>query len=1040
MNYGCVEMNNLSLKTFKNPPSQYRTSPFWSWNDRLEPQELRRQVREFCDKGFGGYFMHSRVGLRTEYLSEEWFKMIRACLEEGRKHKLESWMYDEDKWPSGFAGGIVPAEDDSYRSRFLLCCSLAQCKLRDIWSDSGTVAVFSIGKGQDGSFSFRRLSKNQPIQEKDNVWVFRRIIAGKSNWYNGETYVDLMNPLATEAFLKITYDAYAGHFKNDFGAFMPGIFTDEPNYIQGNPGLLATTQGVILPWTDELPAYFSKTNGYDLVENLPMLVWGGKGAEKIRFDFHRTLTKRFLESWTIPCFRRCEKYGLKWTGHFLEEDTLESQIRCIGAAMPHYEYMHVPGIDHLGRNIYNPLTLKQCSSVAHQFGRKRVLCEIFGCSGHLMTFEDQKWIADFHFVLGITFLCQHLVLYNMTGDRKRDYPPTISYHQPYWKYYRVINDYFGRAGYILQQGDFAGDILLLHNIGSAWADFDYHLPSAKNTGHSKKWNDELVSLMHNLLELHRGFDFGDEMVMSKNTRLDSCGEIRVGTAGRYSLVIVPPSKTWSRSTIDLLRRFLSSGGRILFVGTVPSMVDGEPDEKTWREILSHPGVKRCRNSKSAIEKTLKLIHRRRVSITDGTGREISDIYVHERSVGRPARYIYFLSNRNRKKGFKTFIRVPVAGSVEKWDMAKGTVETLPALVSKAGTEITLDIPCTGSAAIVVAPSAKPHTAKVTKTTKTKKVARLTGPWKHRQLHPNALTLDFVRYSFNSEPWQGPVPVHKVRTEAFNHAGLEKYAGIQPWVLEKKGVKPGIDLKIDMRFEFNSELEKMKNIFVVVEKAGQYNIKVNNHSVETATPQWQWDMRFSKLDISGYVVKGKNIIELSGRYNPDMEIEDVYIVGDFGVCRTRAGFALTNEPAFLKPGNWVEQGYPFYAGNMLYSAEIELPAMSADKRVVVRLNQPRGTLFCAGLNGHLRKPIAWQEKDGWTLDLTDEARTGKNLIEIEVVGTLRNAFGPLHNTNGDNPGWVGPYEFVDPARWTDQYQFVPYGLLGSVEIEYAELRK
>src|SRR5437016_1957811 len=92
---------------FKDPPASYRPSPFWSWNSALDDEELRWQIDQFKDKGYGGYFMHSRVGLVTRYLSDEWFHKIGVCLAEGRKLGLESWLYDEDKWPSGFAGGLA---------------------------------------------------------------------------------------------------------------------------------------------------------------------------------------------------------------------------------------------------------------------------------------------------------------------------------------------------------------------------------------------------------------------------------------------------------------------------------------------------------------------------------------------------------------------------------------------------------------------------------------------------------------------------------------------------------------------------------------------------------------------------------------------------------------------------------------------------------------------------------------------------------------------------------------------------------------------
>ena len=67
---------------FKNPGKDYRSVPFWSWNDRLSIKELVSQVRDMKEKGIGGFFMHSREGLETPYLREEWLQ----CTKIGRAH------------------------------------------------------------------------------------------------------------------------------------------------------------------------------------------------------------------------------------------------------------------------------------------------------------------------------------------------------------------------------------------------------------------------------------------------------------------------------------------------------------------------------------------------------------------------------------------------------------------------------------------------------------------------------------------------------------------------------------------------------------------------------------------------------------------------------------------------------------------------------------------------------------------------------------------------------------------------------------------
>jgi hypothetical protein len=48
-----------------------------------------------------------------------------------------------------------------------------------------------------------------------------------------------------------------------------------------------------------------------------------------------------------------------------------------------------------------------------------------------------------------------------------------------------------------------------------------------------------------------------------------------------------------------------------------------------------------------------------------------------------------------------------------------------------------------------------------------------------------------------------------------------------------------------------------------------------------------------------------------------------------------------------------------------------------------------------------------------------------MIEIELVGTLRNLLGPHHLAGGD-PSRTNPEEFRDKTRWTDDYILTPFG--------------
>ena len=73
------------INEIKKNALSYGSIPFWSWNDKLDPKELRRQIRNMHDMGINGFFMHARGGLETEYLSDDWFKCVKACIDEAEK-------------------------------------------------------------------------------------------------------------------------------------------------------------------------------------------------------------------------------------------------------------------------------------------------------------------------------------------------------------------------------------------------------------------------------------------------------------------------------------------------------------------------------------------------------------------------------------------------------------------------------------------------------------------------------------------------------------------------------------------------------------------------------------------------------------------------------------------------------------------------------------------------------------------------------------------------------------------------------------------
>ena len=80
------------IEHWKNPTAAFQGKPFWCWNGKLTEEELLRQLPIFKEMGMGGVFMHSRTGLATEYLGDEWFHLVNTCADEAEKLGMEAWL------------------------------------------------------------------------------------------------------------------------------------------------------------------------------------------------------------------------------------------------------------------------------------------------------------------------------------------------------------------------------------------------------------------------------------------------------------------------------------------------------------------------------------------------------------------------------------------------------------------------------------------------------------------------------------------------------------------------------------------------------------------------------------------------------------------------------------------------------------------------------------------------------------------------------------------------------------------------------------
>jgi len=1006
------QKNAFQQALFKNPENTYRSVPFYSLNDWLEEGELIRQLTLMKEGGMGGAFLHSRIGLLTPYLSDEWFRMMDIGLKTCQELNIDAWYYDEDKWPSGFAGGIVPLQNPDFQARALL-----------------------------------RVKKNQQVKAPDTVlfedadflYVCHVDPLGQP-WFNGTSWVDLMNPDMVQAFIDCSYQPYVDRYAGK--AHSMGIFTDEPQLF---PHSSIPHEGK-LPYSPVMDNIFKARCGYDLYPALPSLFDTIGDFRKIRLDYFRTVAFCLEQAFSKKIGDYCKANGFIWTGHYNGENSPTRTMMNTGNMMQQFRHMQQPGIDALGLCLQTIYTAKGATSVANQYGIERVLSELFGVSGHNMSFEDRMWITSWHTIMGVNFMCPHLYLYSMKGERKRDYPPTISHHQPYWTHNNAFEDYSARLCYFATVGQNTAEVCVLHPLESA-----YISPNEKDGAFEQ--------LLEQLMTTHRNFDIGDEQLISEIARIEE-GRFVVGEM-KYKVMLLPEMLTIRRSTIDLLKQFSEKGGTVLVYNAYPLFVEGVSDEsaiddlKKWTTLVQKDNLKQRLNKKAA-------------PVFNLFGKGVSDIFTHLRTISNGSSLQ--LSNMSRTNTYCLSLEfVTHSQDVALWNPVNG--DCLKLLPHPDG-RFTLVFAPAQTWIVTTGASAKKAKYDATYRVPASRtnVLTLDNRWTGRRIDPNVITLDFASISTDGgKSWNAEEPVlayydRSAATKPYNGPMLLKYR-----------------IKID---------ELPANGRLGLEQPDMYKqITVNGQEVKFSGDGFFIDASIKTQDIHQFLKKGDNEIILSLDYVSPVpaslvaserygtEIESIYLTGDFSVTGTLSSQQLTDSwynrtPELAnKPlptayrsfrltvendrfeGDLSRAGYPFYAGRFELENAFSLPAIDPDGVYTLTLPRCESILIAVSVNG-IEMPIIFASP--WEVNITHALKTGQNELKITLTNSLRNLMGPHHHKGGElnavgppsfraNDGWTnsiekGERDWYDarrrgsPVLWRDDYFIIPFGILQAPVIQ------
>lgn len=1010
----------LTDELFRNPTCEYRGTPFWAWNSDLKAEELCRQIEIFKKMGLGGFHMHVRTGMSTNYLSDEFMALIKCCCEKADKEHMLAWLYDEDRWPSGAAGGLV-TKDEEYRARCLLmttepCDNSGTDAINiDSRAEGGRegkgwlIACYDIILDENGYLkSYKSIGEDD--EAEGTKWYAYVKIHAPSPWYNNQTYLDTLNPKAVKRFVEVTHEKYKQVIGKSFGGVVPAIFTDEPQFTRKDVLDNSTDKDdIAMPWTDDLPKTYKAQYGDDILATLPEIFWElPDGRVSItRYHYHDHISERFAEAFADVCGSWCRENGIALTGHMMEEPSLHSQTAALGDAMRSYRGFDLPGIDMLCAN-FEFTTAKQAQSAVHQYGREGMLSELYGVTGWDYDFRGYKLHGDWQACLGVTIRVPHLSWYAMGGEAKRDYPASIHYQSPWWEEFSYLEDHFARVNTAMTRGKPVVRVGVVHPVESFWLHWG---PNDKTALERENMDQKFRDLTEWLLRGSIDFNFISESLLPSLCEKASA-PFKVGEM-EYDAVIVPDCETLRSTTLERLEAFRNAGGKLIFLGSAPVFADGKPSGR-GKALYENSVVLPFDREKllSALDEN------RTVSLRLANGR-LSDNFIYQLRCDGSSRWLFIsrcAEPYNKDRINESHLRISVKGEFTPYvyDTINGDIYPLACEYCNGNTVISKTLFDYDSLLIKLDEGKSDVAIQKEDEILLSDATAMPALVPYTLSERNVLLLDTAEFALDGGEFMAEEEILRLDNVCRGMLGFVKRGGsvAQPWVIEPETIEHYVTL----RFRINSEID-YSDAELALEDAEKSKIIFNGKEIPVNITGWYTDNDIKTVPLTE-IKKGENILEITLPFGKRTNTEWCYLLGNFGVRLMGRAKVITDLPEKIGFGSILNQGLPFYGGNITYHLEAEGNSLR------IEATRYRGALVSVAVDGAVKGKIVYPP---YLLDV-DGLSDGTHKIDITLFGNRYNAFGPVHLTDVKH-SWHGPDAWrSDEERWSYEYVLRDVGIL------------
>jgi len=543
--------------------------------------------------GYGG--MATNTNWTKGYLKNDaeiksMFRFSRSAKSKG----MNVWLYDEDFYPSGMAGGYILEEHPDWEVEGLLFkdslvtgpLNFRQSTLPGTLLQIKAVPIFEgkpiVNKAIDlkKNVASNLLNWNVPEGNWRIAQISTNVLrdgfqAGTERGGKIICYPSLLMPEVTERFIELTHKKYASVLQEKLGTLFYATFTDEPSLMAQT----YTNVGYgVYPWKKNFSLELENRFGYKLEDKLLTLFLDtGYEGQKLRYQYFSVVSEMMSQNYFKAIREYCWSQNMKSGGHLLLEESMMAHVPLYGDIMACYREMDIPGIDVLTampeftrRYIYS---CRLAASAAELAGRTEVMSEICPIAdpryhnGKEAPTNDAKGTINRQLVGGVTRFNNYLQLQHATQAEKMRF-----------------NTYVARVSSMLSGGVRASKIAVLYPIETMWTKYR-PLPTW-----IKEWDDiiggdpearkvdELFDkVSDHLYENQWEFNYIDSKTLVEAKTGD--GKLIHGKFN-WQVLILPAAETLPKEAWKTVELFLKSGGRVIAIEALPKNSETEFPSQT----------------------------------------------------------------------------------------------------------------------------------------------------------------------------------------------------------------------------------------------------------------------------------------------------------------------------------------------------------------------------------------------------------------------------------------------------------------------------